>query len=108
MIIAYIISFIVGAMLMMCAIGMVAIQKDKKPRNNVRFFIVKGRGICSDNIELWIGKLEWDESIKRRIPSTGSRFLSPYYDFKDFNLNPDDFADMKEGEIREVFINLED
>ena len=25
-----------------------------------------------------------------------------------FNLNPDDFADMKEGEIREVFINLED
>ena len=104
----FIIGFILGAMLMMCAIGMVAIQKEKEPRNNVRFFVVKGRGICSDNIELWIGKLEWDERIRRWIPSTGSRFLSPVYDFKDFNLNPDDFVDMKEGEIREVFINLED
>lgn len=108
MIIACIISFIIGAMLMMCAIGMVAIQKEKEPRNNVRFFVVKGRGICSDNIELWIGKLEWDERIRRWIPSTGSRFLSPVYDFKDFNLNPDDFADMKEGEIREVYLDLED
>ena len=26
----------------------------------------------------------------------------------DFGLNTDDFADMKEGEIREVFLNLED
>lgn len=104
----FIIGFILGAMLMMCAIGMVAIQKDKEPRNNVRFFVVKGRGICSDNIELWIGELEWNERIRRWIPLTGSRFLSPAYDFKDFNLNPDDFADMKEGEIREVFINLED
>lgn len=104
----FIIGFILGAMLMMCAIGMVAIQKDKEPRNNVRFFVVKGRGICSDNIELWIGKLKWDERIKRWIPSTGSHFLCPDCGFKSFNLNPDDFADMKEGEIREVFINLED
>ena len=106
--ISFIIGFIIGAMLMMCAIGMVAIQKEKEPRNNVRFFVVKGRGICSDNIELWIGKLEWNERIRRWIPSTGSRFLSPVFDFKDFNLNPDDFVDMKEGEIREVFLNLED
>ena len=28
--------------------------------------------------------------------------------FENYNLNPNDFADMKEGEIREVFINLED
>lgn len=104
----FIIGFIIGAMMMMCAIGMVAIQKDKKPRNKVRFFVVKGRGICSDNIELWIGELEWNERIRRWIPLTGSRFLSPVYDFKDFNLNSDDFDDMKEGEIREVFINLED
>ena len=27
---------------------------------------------------------------------------------KEFGLNPEDFADMKEGEIREVFLNLED
>ena len=102
------IAFVIGAVLMLVALAIAAMGKVKEPRNKVRFFVVKGRGICSDNIELWIGKLEWDERIKRWIPSTGSCFLSPYYDFKDFNLNPDDFADMKEGEIREVFLNLED
>ena len=92
---------------MFIAVCVAAIGKDKEPRNKVRFFVVKCRDICSDNIELWIGKLEWNERIRRWIPSTGSRFLSPVFDFKDFNLNPDDFVDMKEGEIREVFINLE-
>ena len=102
------ISFVIGAVLMLMALAIAAMGKDKEPRNKVRFFVVKGRDICSDNIELWIGKLEWNERIRRWIPSTGSRFLSPVFDFKDFNLNPDDFVDMKEGEIREVFINLED
>ena len=102
------ISFVIGAVLMLVALAIAAMGKDYEPRNNVRFFVLKGRDICSDNIELWIGKLEWNERIRRWIPSTGSRFLSPVFDFKDFNLNPDDFVDMKEGEIREVFINLKD
>ena len=102
------IAFVIGAVFMLAMLSIAAMGKAKEPRNKVRFFVVKGRDICSDNIELWIGKLEWNERIRRWIPSTGSRFLSPYYDFKDFNLNPDDFDDMKEGEIREVFINLED
>ena len=101
------ITFVMGAVFMFIAVCVVAMGKVKEPRNKVRFFVVKGRDICSDNIELWIGKLEWNERIRRWIPSTGSRFLSPVFDFKDFNLNPDDFVDMKEGEIREVFINLE-
>ena len=102
------ISFVIGAVFMLAMLSIAAMGNGKEPRNNVRFFVVKGRNICSDNIELWIGKLEWNERIRRWILSTGSRFLSPVFDFKDFNLNPDDFADMKEGEIREVFINLED
>ena len=102
------ISFVIGAVLMFVSLAIAAMGKDDEPRNKVRFFVVKCRDICSDNIELWIGKLEWNERIRRWIPSTGSRFLSPVFDFKDFNLNPDDFVDMKEGEIREVFINLED
>ena len=102
------ISFVIGAVLMLVSLAIAAMGKDDEPRNKVRFFVVKGRDICSDNIELWIGKLEWNERIRRWIPSTGSRFLSPVFDFKDFNLNPEDFADMKEGEIREVFLNLED
>lgn len=34
MVIACIISFVVGALIMMCTIGIVAYQKDKKPLNN--------------------------------------------------------------------------
>lgn len=34
--------------------------------------------------------------------------ISGSSEFKWFGLNPNDFADMKEGEIREVFLNLED
>ena len=102
------ITFVMGAVFMLAIYSIEAMGKDDEPRNKVRFFVVKCRDICSDNIELWIGKLEWNERIRRWIPSTGSRFLSPVFDFKDFNLYPDDFVDMKEGEIREVFINLED
>ena len=102
------ITFIFGAVFMLAMLSIAAMGKVKESRNKVRFFVVKGCGICSDNIELWIGKLKWDERTKRWIPSTGSYFLSPDCGFKNFNLNPDNFADMKEGEIREVFINLED
>lgn len=92
MIIAYIISFVVGAMLMMCAIGMVAIQKDKKPRNKVHFIVTKQERLCL--IVLNKSK-EWFH-------------LCDEEDFIYWNLNHTDFGDMKEGEIREVFINLED
>ena len=102
------IAFVIGAVFMLAILSIAAMGKVKEPMNKVRFFVVKGCGICSDNIELWIGKLKWDERTKRWIPSTGSYFLSPDCGFKNFNLNPEDFADMKEGETREVFINLGD
>ena len=102
------ISFVIGAVLMFVSLAIAAMGKDDEPRNKVRFFVVKDCEICSDNIELWMGKLKWDERRKRWIPSTSSHFLCPDCGFESFNLNPDDFADMKEGEIREVFLNLED
>ena len=102
----FIIGFIVGAMLMMCAIGMVAIQKDKKPRNKVRFYIANpGRYHV---YYLYLGK-------PRRIFSNGrfmfksarnGRFITD--NIIDYGLNPRDFDDMKIGDIKEVFINLED
>ena len=106
MIIACIISFVVGAMLMMCAIGMVAIQKDKKPRNKVRFYIAKPSGYYM--YYLYLGK-------PRRVFSNGKflfksadkgRFITD--NLAAYGLNPRDFDNMKEGEIREVFLNLED
>ena len=104
--ISFIIGFIVGAMLMMCAIGMVAIQKDKKPRIKVRFYIAKPSGYYM--YYLYLGK-------PRRVFSNGKfifksahngRFITD--DVFDYGLNPRDYDDMKIGEIKEVFINLED
>lgn len=106
MIIACIISFVVGAILMMCAIGMVAIQKDKKPRNKVRFYIAKPSGYYM--YYLYLGK-------PRRVFSNGKfifksahngRFITD--DVFDYGLNPRDYDDMKIGDIKEVLLNLED
>ena len=88
------ITFIVGAGFMLAMYSIAAMGKDDEPRNNVRFFVKKQ---TSENYLLFLkgkGKLCY--------------FIVQDYFFKEFGLDPDDFADMKEGEIREVFINLED
>ena len=93
MIIACIISFVVGAILMMCAIGMVAIQKDKKPQNKVRFFI---------------GKVESDKFVLLLRDRLDAPVIAEGRDFIKYGINIANFADMKDDEIREVFLNLED
>lgn len=93
MIIACIISFVVGAMLMMCAIAVVAIQKDKEPRNKVRFFI---RRISIDRFILTI------------LNKEGYCVLSDYVRFQDWNLYKKDFEDLEIGERKELILNLED
>ena len=77
---------------MLTMLTIVAIGKDKEPRNKVRFYI---RKTTKGNIL----------SLKNKI---GLLIISIDIEFEDFGLDPDDFADMKEGELREVFINLED
>ena len=107
MIIVYIISFVIGAMMMMCAIGIVSVCKDKELRNKVRFFVTKENNY-SNRILLWLGKPEWDKNIVSWIArSRYVHYICNDYNFEFYKLNPQDFADMKEGEIREVFINLE-
>ena len=104
--ISFIIGFIVGAMLMMCAIGMVAIQKDKKPRNKVRFFVTRDF-LGGNTLHLWLGEpIRYEEKWTATLKS--AQCIGSELCLFRFNLNPDDFADMKEGEIREVFLNLED
>ena len=87
------ISFVIGAILMFVSLAIVAMSKDNESRNNVRFFVEKN----SDNLEL----LMEDKNGYHLIIGTGTMFWR-------VKLQKDDFADMKEGEIREVFINLED
>lgn len=87
----FIIGFIVGTILMMCAIGLMSCQKDKKPRNKVRFFIKKIKDVLYLNIR----------------NKEHSYLLCGDINFREWNLNSADFADMKDGEIREIFLNLE-
>ena len=88
------ISFVIGAVLMLVSLAIVAMSKDNdEPRNRVRFFVEKE---VSNRYLLYIKN-------KEEIC-----YICSDNSFKKFDLNPDDFADMKEGEIREVFLNLED
>ena len=87
------ITFIFGAVFMFIAVCVVAMGKVKEPRNKVRFFVEKE---VFNSYFLYIG----NKDVMCYICSNDF--------FKNFGLNPDDFADMKEGQIREVFINLED
>ena len=87
------IAFVIGALFMLAMLSIAAMGKVKEPRNKVRFFMER---VISDNYVLYI-------EGKNRLYSIASARL-----FENFGLNPDDFADMKKGEIREVFINLED
>ena len=87
------ITFIMGAVFMLIAVCVVAMGKVKEPRNKVRFFVEKE---ISDSYFLYIEN------------KGGMCYICSNDFFKKFGLNPDDFADMKEGQLREVFINLED
>ena len=78
---------------MFIAVCVVAMGKVKEPRNKARFFVEKE---VFNSYFLYIG----NKDVMCYICSNDF--------FKKFGLNPDDFADMKEGQIREVFINLED
>ena len=78
---------------MLAMLSVAAMGKVKEPRNKVRFFVER---VISDNYFLYInGKDKQYALVSERL-------------FKDFGLNPDDFADMKVGEIREVYLDLED
>ena len=89
------ISFVIGAVLMFVSLAIAAMGKDDEPRNKVRFFV---KAVRDDMYWLYI------KDKKDNIS-----FIGLDEDFNNlWGLNPDDFTDMKKGEIREVFINLED
>ena len=87
-----IISGICGALLGIFALGIVSASKNKEPKNKVRFFVEK------DNMELSL------QMTYRNYTS----FICCGDLFRHYGLKKDDFADMKEGEVREVFLDQED
>ena len=88
------IAFVIGALFMLTILSIAAMGKDDEPRNKVHFYVKREHG---NHFTLWVGKT-----------INSSYFVFADYFFKDFNLNPDDFVDMEEGEIREVYLDLKD
>ena len=102
------IAFVIGAALMLVALAIAAMGKDYEPRNKVRFYVTCESNYRGEIIRtLWLGKPYYTKD-KRFASDAWSSILAVNGSFALYNLNHSDFADMKEGEIREVFINLED
>ena len=102
------ISFIIGAVLMLVSLSIAAMGKDDGPRNKVHFYVTCELNYRGEIIRtLWLGKPYYTKD-KRFTSGIWSRILAVNGSFVGYNLNYSDFEDMKNGEIREVFINLED
>ena len=89
------ITFIVGAGFMLAMYSIAAMGKEKEPRNKVRFFV---KAVRDDMYWLFI-----------KDKKGNSSFIGLDEDFNNlWGLNPNDFSDMKKGEIREVYLDLKD
>ena len=89
------ITFVLGAMFMLAFIIIAAMSKTQEPKNNVHFYVEKVHKDCYHLV------------IKTKTKKTRS-VLFASKDFEEFGLNSDDFYTMKDGEVREVFLNFED
>ena len=89
------ITFVLGAMFMLSFIIIAAMSKTQEPKNNVHFYVEKVHKDCYYLV------------IKTKTKKTRS-VLFATKDFEEFGLNSDDFYTMKDGEVREVFLNFED
>ena len=102
------VAFVIGAVFMLVTICIVAMGKVKEPRNNVRFFVTRDNEDDFRNPPiLWIGVPKKD-SVGWSVTKTAKPIAFSEEGFKHCGLNYEDFFNMKEGEIREVFLNLED
>lgn len=101
MITACIMSFIAGALIMLCAIGVVSNCKEEESRNKVRFYVARDK---NDRLFLYIGK---PIRCNTYFISINSVFMFPCHTFHYFGLNENDFDNLKwEDEPVEVFINM--
>ena len=102
------ISFVIGAMFMLAMLSIAAMGKVKEPRNKVRFFVTRDNDDAFRNPPvLWVGVPKKD-SVWWSVTGTSKPLAFSEEGFKHYGLNYEDFFNMKEGEISEVFINLED
>ena len=78
----------------------------KEQKNKVKFFVCKQPGVYG--LRLFLGKPKWHKNLVWIVDKNYVKLLATNFTFANYNLDPADFDDMKIGEIREVFLNLED
>ena len=96
---------------MSVTLSIAAMGKAKEPRNKVRFYITYEATSCDKKrhiYTLWMGKPDKITGLDFYKRKKKSYIIALDVKYNVFGLNINDFADMKEGEIREAFINLED
>ena len=99
------VAFIWGAVFMLATLCIVAISKDKEPRNNVHFYVARNK---DRKLFLYLGKPIRHATVFCGSVDEGVYIMTHNY-FKNFGLNENDYKDLKwEDEPIEVFINLED
>ena len=98
---AFVIGLVVVVLTMFFAFLLVIINESKKPRNKVRFYLVKTSFTIFD---LFLGY-----PIKS-FGSCGTYWTGNriHINMKDCGLNPDDYIDLDYDKPIEVFLNLED
>ena len=82
-----------------------------KRMNKVHFYVTCEVNYYSDGIirTLWFGKPIYNKEDKKFVPDKVKRsHILDVGPFAKYKLRYFDFADMKEGEIREVFLSTED
>ena len=89
------ITFILGALIMFAMLSAAYMGKTQEPSNNVHFYVEKLHNDC------YYLKMKTKSKMTRAV-------LFVTKDFEEFGLNPVDFFTMRDGEVREVFLNFED
>ena len=98
------ITFILGAVFMLMVICIVAMGKEKEPKNNVHFYVARDK---DESLWLFMGKpIRMTEDF---IQCNGGMILGGDKDFLNYGLNENDYKDLKwEDKPVEVFLNMED
>ena len=97
------ITFIFGAVFMLATLCIVAISKDKEPKNNVHFYVARDK---DGGLYLYLGKpIRISDDF---IQCNGGNVIEGAKGFLNYGLNENDYANLKwEDEPVEVFLNME-
>ena len=100
------ITFIFGAVFMLAILCIVAISKDKEPRNNVHFYVARDN---DGTLRLYMGKPIRRNSAFVSCWEEGGACIGLDSDLRMYGLNEHDYEDVTwECEPLEVFVNMED